>query len=349
MSGRDEAIAAFLAAQGYGDTPPVLLAGDASGRKYYRPQGSGDPVVLMDAPPPGEDVRPFMALAGHLIERGFSAPRILAADKGAGFLLLEDLGDDSYNRLITAAAEKEQPLYEAAIDLLVALQSGEAPSQLAIDHEETLSLATYDEELLLQEAALFTNWYLPALSGERSDALAEEFADLLRPMLQPLFAEREVLVLRDYHADNLMWLAARQGTARVGLLDFQDAGVGHPAYDLVSLLQDARREVPQTLEEAMIGRFLDRQRETGREIDDQAFRRAYALLGVQRNAKIIGIFTRLWKRDRKPAYLAMIPRVWGLLERSLQQGGFTALSAFFDQHAPAALRRTAPTPETLCQ
>lgn len=349
MSGRDEAIAAFLTAQGYGDTPPVLLAGDASGRKYYRPQASGAPVVLMDAPPPGEDVRPFMALAGHLVERGFSAPRILAADKGGGFLLLEDLGDHSYNRLITAAAEKEQPLYEAAIDLLVALQAGDAPGQLAIDHEETHSLAAYDEELLLTEAALFTGWYLPALTGNRSEALAEEFADLLRPMLQPLFATPRVLVLRDYHADNLMWLAARQGTARVGLLDFQDAVIGHPAYDLVSLLQDARRDVPETLEAAMIGRFLSLQRETGKEIDDQAFRRAYALLGVQRNAKIIGIFTRLWKRDGKPAYLAMIPRVWGLLERSLQQGGFTALSAFFDQHAPAALRHTAPTPETLAK
>ena len=347
MSGRDEAIDAFLTAQGCGAAPPVLLAGDASGRKYYRHQGSGDPVVLMDAPPPGEDVRPFMALAGYLIERGFSAPRILAANKGAGFLLIEDLGDDSYNRLIMAAAEKERPLYEAAIDLLVALQSGDAPGRLVIDNEETLSLAAYDEELLLTEAALFTDWYLPALSGNRNDGLTEEFADLLRPLLQPLFAERKVLVLRDYHADNLMWLAARQGTARVGLLDFQDAVIGHPAYDLVSLLQDARRDVPETLEDAMIGRFLGHQREAGKEIDDQAFRRAYALLGVQRNAKIIGIFTRLWKRDGKPGYLAMIPRVWGLLERSLQQGNFAALGNFFDAHVPVPSRRAAPTPETL--
>ncbi len=347
MSGRDEAITAFLTAQGCGDRPPVLLAGDASGRKYYRPQGSGDPAVLMDAPPPGEDVRPFMALAGYLIEQGFSAPRILAADKGAGFLLLEDLGDDSYNRLIRAAAEKEQPLYEVAIDLLVALQSGDAPGQLAIDHEETHVLAAYDEELLLTEAALFTDWYLPALNGNSEDGLTEEFADLLRPLLQPLFAVPQVLVLRDYHADNLMWLAARQGTARVGLLDFQDAVIGHPAYDLVSLLQDARRDVPQTLEDAMIGRFLGHQREAGKEVDDQAFRRAYALLGVQRNAKIIGIFTRLWKRDGKPGYLAMIPRVWGLLERSLRQGNFAALGNFFDKHVPVPLRRAAPTPETL--
>ncbi len=349
MSERPEAIAAFLAAENIADTAPAMLAGDASPRKYYRLQASGEPLVLMDAPPPGEDVRPFMAVAGYLAEQGLSAPRILAADKNAGFLLLEDLGDDSYRRIIRTEPDREELFYEAAVDVLVALQSAKAPERLAIDGKETHALAPYDEGLLLTEVALFTDWYLPTLNQENGEdeSLTEALADLFRPLLQPLFDDRQVLVLRDYHADNLMWLAARKGNARVGLLDFQDAVIGHPAYDLVSLLQDARRDVPPALEAAMIERYLEAINGAGMEMDAGAFRRAYALLGVQRNAKIIGIFTRLWKRDGKLSYLAMIPRVWGLLERSLQQGDFTALSAFFDAHVSAEQRRTAPTPETL--
>ncbi len=355
MSGRDKVIAGFLAAHGCGHTPPLLLAGDASFRTYYRATRDQGAVVLMDAPPPGEDVRPFMALARHLLARGFSAPRILAADKSAGLLLLEDLGDDSSNRVIEARPGEERHLYEAAIDLLVALQAGpgagagDTPLRIAVDDQETHRLPVYDAELLLQEAALFTDWYLPAVRGEGRGEPREALAELLGPLLPLLFAERQVLVLRDYHADNLMWLAARQGTARVGLLDFQDAVIGHPAYDLVSLLQDARRDVPEDLEAAMIDRYLESLSEAGQELDEDAFRRAYALLGVQRNAKIIGIFTRLWRRDGKPSYLAMIPRVWGLLERSLCHEDLAGLRAFFDKYVPAELRHATPTPETLHQ
>lgn len=232
MSGRRDAIAAFLANQDIADTAPAMLAGDASPRKYYRPRANGEPLVLMDAPPPGEDVRPFMAVATYLAEQGFSAPRILAADKDAGFLLLEDLGDDSYTRIIRAEPDREEFFYEVAVDVLVALQSAEAPQRMAVDEGETHSLAAYDEGLLLTEAALFTDWYLPALNGDR-EGLTEELANLLRPLLAPLLTDQQVLVLRDYHADNLMWLAARKGNARVGLLDFQDAVIGHRAYDLV--------------------------------------------------------------------------------------------------------------------
>lgn len=351
MISRQKAMAAFLAAQDIADTAPPMLAGDASPRKYYRALSNDGPLVVMDAPPPGENVRPFMALSLYLGERGFSAPGILAADKAAGFLLLEDFGDASYSRVIKADPGREQPLYEAAVDLLVALQSEAVPQTgplwLAVDGSERHALPAYDQALLLQEAALFTDWYLPALTGSGKAGLAEDLAALLKPLLAPLFAAKQVLVLRDYHADNLMWLPARQGMARVGLLDFQDAVIGHPAYDLVSLLQDARRDVPAALEAAMIERFLEARRDAGNAIDADAFRRAYALLGVQRNAKILGIFTRLWKRDGKVSYLDLMPRVWGLLERSLQHEDMAALSAFFDAHVPGAVRRVAPSPETL--
>lgn len=347
MSGRDEVIAEFLAAHGCKDAPPVLLAGDASFRTYYRTTKGQIPVVLMDAPPPEEDVRPFMAIANHLLAEGFSAPRILGANKSAGLLLLEDLGDDKYNDIIAATPGEEEGFYEAAIDLLVTLQSGEAPDESAVDAQETHLLPAYDVERLLEEAALFTDWYLPAVTGRQQADWREELGELLRPLLQPVCADEQVLVLRDYHADNLMWLAERQGTSRVGLLDFQDAVIGHPAYDMVSLLRDARRDVPESLEAAMIDRYLNAMSETNMEIDETAYRRAYALLGVQRNAKIIGIFTRLWKRDGKPSYLAMIPRVWGLLERSLQHEDFADLRAFFDARLSPELRAVTPTIEAM--
>lgn len=328
---------AFLERHGWRSAARARLAGDASFRHYDRLVRDGDPAVLMDAPPPREDVRPFVAIARWLGGHGFSAPRILAADLDSGFLLLEDLGDDRYSRVIPRQPELETELYRAAVDVLVALHAMPAPRDLPCENER-YAVPAYDEALYLRELYLFTDWYLPAVAGPVSRAEREEFAGLWAAALAPLQAADPVLVLRDYHADNLMWLPQRQGIARVGLLDFQDGVAGHAAYDLVSLLEDARRDVPEDLAEQMIGHYLDRRPH----LDAQDFRRAYALLGAQRNLKIIGIFTRLWARDGKAAYLELLPRVWGLLERDLRHPALRSIKAWIDARVPSPLRRVAP-------
>ena len=323
---RARRIARFLDSAGWGGAARRPLAGDASFRRYERLERGSARAVSMDAPPP-EDVRPFRAVAGYLAARGYSAPRVLAADAAAGLLLLEDLGSATYTRMLDEGAAPE-PLYAAAVDLLVDLHRGAPPRWLA----------PYDEATCLAEADLLVDWFLPAVGAPADAAARAAWRAAWRAVL-PSLPEAPVTVLRDYHADNLMWLPERSGLARVGLLDFQDALAGHPAYDLVSLLEDARRDVPEALAEAMIARYLAAMPDA----DPTAFRAACDALGAQRNAKIVGIFTRLWKRDGKPGYLKLIPRVWRLLESDLARPGLGAARAWFDEHVPPALRR-APTP-----
>ena len=334
MTARAPAIAAFLAHAGWADAARRPLARDASFRHYDRLDLDGRRAVLMDAPPEHEDVRPFMAVARHLLDLGLSAPRVLAADIPAGLLLLEDLGDTSFNRRIAETPGEERRLYEAAVDLLARLHTEPAPARLPVDAAQAFDVPDYDAGLLETEADLLPQWYLPALTGTDDPAWLRDWRALWRPLFPLVWPDRPIFVLRDYHADNLMWLADRAGLARLGLLDFQDATRGHPAYDLVSLLQDARRDVPPDLEQAMIRRYLD-----ASGADEAAFRRAYKLLGAQRNAKIVGIFTRLWRRDGKPHYLALIPRVWGLLERNLDLPELADLKAWLDGAVPADARR----------
>ncbi|RMF17543.1 MAG: DUF1679 domain-containing protein [Alphaproteobacteria bacterium] len=352
---------AFLSAVGCTDAEIEPIPGDASFRRYFRVRmkmtANSEPRsrILMDAPPEREDVHPFVAIDSLLRRHGFSVPEILAADPGSGFLLLEDFGDASFTRLLQKKRQRtalpdEDTLYAAAVDLLAALgrdielpigdivRIGWPPATLAREHApDDYRLAAYDAEKLRDEARLWIDWYLPLVTGRScDDKLLAEF----HALWDPIFTEIEdatgrdaVLVLRDYHADNLMWLSERTGIARVGLLDFQDAVIGHPAYDLVSLLHDARRDVPRDLEERMLRRYLDA---CGR--DPANFRRLYALLGAQRATKVIGIFSRLARRDGKSRYLKMIPRVWGLLEHSLTLAGEAALTDFFD-HLVAPERR----------
>ena len=332
MTSRAARMEAFLGTHGWGGAGRAPLSGDASFRRYARLRHHGRRAIVMDAPPPHEDVRPFIAVARTLAAYGYSAPKVLAADAAAGFVLLEDLGDDVYTRVLSAGGDPRQ-LYGAAVDLLIDLHrrppGGAHPA--------------YAMDLLLDEASLFTEWYLPAVAGAPSPAPATaEFGALWRGALEPARAGRAVLVLRDFHADNLMWLPRRRGLRRVGLLDFQDAVRGPPAYDLVSLLEDARRDVPAGLVAAMIERYL-----AASDLDAAAFRTAYAILGAQRNTKIIGIFTRLAARDGKAAYLDMIPRVWRLLERDLENPALAPLRAWFDRHVPAAARRRTPRPPAL--
>ena len=325
MTDRNSLSAAFLHQAGWGDARRGPLAGDASFRRYERLRRDDGDAVLMDAPPPQEDVRPFVAIARWLAGHGFSAPRILAEDVADGFLLLEDLGDDLYARLLREERADEDALYTAAIDVLLALR-----------HHPAAELAPYDARRLIDEALLFIDWYLPALTGAPADAATRDsFAALWQNLAPAAVAQQPVTVLRDYHAENLLWLPGRQGMARVGLLDFQDAVAGHPAYDLVSLLEDARRDVAPDLAERMLRYYIAQSGEA-----DAAFRRAYAILGAQRNIRILGVFTRLWKRDGKPGYQAFMPRMWGLVERDLAHPALADLRAWMDRTVPPQLRRT---------
>lgn len=269
----------------------------------------------MDAPPPHEDVGPFIAIARHLTGHGFRAPAILAEDRVTGLLLLEDLGDARMRETIDAGTSAELPLYEAAIDLLVALQA-----------HPPADVPPYDLAVLHREVNLLTEWFCPAAALEVDlPGYAAAWAEVLSRV-----DVAEVTVLRDYHAENIMLL---DGGA-LGLLDFQDALAGHRAYDLVSLLQDARRDVPEGVEAAMLDRFKAATR-PGADFDA-----AYAILGAQRNAKIVGIFTRLWQRDGKPRYLDLLPRVWAYLDRDLAHPALAPVTAWFDANIPAAKRGT---------
>ena len=339
---REAELAAFLAAAGWRADAARPLAGDASNRRYLRlgPDRGRPAAVLMDAPPgKGEDVRPFIAVTHWLRQQGLSAPAIAAADIGRGFLLLEDLGDDLYTRLLAAAPEREADLYGAAVDLLAGLATVPAPAVLGPE-DCRVHLPPYDSAVLAREAALIREWWLPAATGAAPGPdLAAEFDGLAAEATAAVAPVREVLVLRDYHADNLFWLARRTGRARVGLLDYQDALAGHAAYDLMSLLEDARRDTSADLREAMIARYLGRRRE----LDAVEFRAAYAALGAQRNLKIVGIFARLAIRDRKPRYLGLIPRVWGHLVRDLSHPALAPLAAWVARHVPP------PEPATLAR
>ena len=321
----------FLAEAGWGDAVRLPLPGDASFRRYVRLVGARGRAMLMDAPPPRENVRPFLAVARLLHRLGLTAPQILAEDASAGFLLLEDFGDDTYTRLL-AAGTAEAPLYALAVDVLVALNRRFA-ADMAPD------LPPYDEARLLTEAALLVDWYLPAITGRPTTAaLREDYLALWQALLPLARGVPETLVLRDYHVDNLMRLDGRDGIAACGLLDFQDAVLGPLAYDLVSLLEDARRDVPAELARAMRDRFLA----AFPTLDRAAFDRSYAVLGAQRNCKIVGIFTRLCLRDGKPVYLAHIPRVWRLIEQDLRHPALAPFAEWLDRHIPAGARCIPP-------
>ena len=328
-SERRSAMADFLAAAGWGRTVPVALAADASFRRYYRIVDGGRSVVLMDAPPPFEDVAPYVAVADILRRLGLSAPEVYAEDRARGFLLIEDFGDEIYTRLLAAGADAAA-LYCLAIDTLVALHRGVAAHGVP-------PLPPYDETRLLDEAELLVEWYAPAVLGAPLPTAArEDYLARWREVLPQAVLPATTLVLRDYHVDNLMLLRGRPDVRSCGLLDFQDAVCGPPSYDLVSLLEDARRDVPAVLRAAMTERYLA----AFPDLDPAAFRRSGAILAVQRNCKILGIFTRLWQRDGKPAYLPHIARVWRLIEDDVRrEPALRPIADWLDCHLPRATRR----------
>jgi len=327
MSERSARIEEFLARAGWAGVPRRRLAGDASFRRYERLQGGARRAVLMDAPPQ-EDVRPFLAVARILQGLGLSAPEILAEDIEAGLLLLEDFGDSTYTRLL-AEGSAEGALYSLAVDTLIELQRRFEPPLGS-------ALPPYDEARLLTEAALLADWYLPAATGrETAPGLRDDYLAAWRAVLPLAAALPTTLVLRDYHVDNLVLLEGRTGIAACGLLDFQDAVIGSPAYDLASLLTDARRDVPPALADAMTRRYLA----SFPAGDREAFATAATVLAVQRNCKIVGIFTRLCVRDRKPQYLQHIPRVWRLIERDLGHPALSPVRRWLDLRVSREHRR----------
>ncbi len=329
FSPRQLAMAAFLETAGWRGAAPTPLAGDASFRSYYRVRRGRRSAVVMDAPPPHEAVGPFVSVAAILREFGLSAPEVLAENRPEGFLLIEDFGDDTYTRLLRRGAD-ELALYTLAIDALVALQRAVAATAAP-------DLPPYDIEKLLGETALLTDWYMPLLRGApTSPALREEYLALWRAVLTRVAAPpRPTMVHRDFHVDNLMLLPDRPGARSCGLLDFQDAVLGPPAYDLVSLLEDARRDVPQGLRRAMTERYL-----AAFPVPDRAsLDLSAAVLAAQRNCKILGIFTRLWKRDGKSGYLVHIPRLWRLLEADLRHPALTDIERWIGCHLPPPARR----------
>ena len=307
----------FLAAAGWSGAAIDPLPGDASFRRYFRINRGEDSAMLMHAPPPHEDPQPFLRAAKWLDANTLRAPAILAEQAEQGLVLLEDFGNVRMREYLDAWPQDEEEVYRCAIDALVQL------SKLPAGPFTNYSLAEY-----LREVRLFTEWYCPA-RGLQVDAAGwvKAWEEVLAPVL--VNQRPGVTVLRDYHAENIMLLG---GLEQQGLLDFQDALAGHPAYDLVSLLQDARRDVAPELEAAMFDYYVSRADVAGDFLAD------YATLGAQRNAKIVGIFVRLWKRDGKPRYLDYIPRVWALLERDLAHPALAPVAHWFDANIPAELR-----------
>jgi hypothetical protein len=310
---------AFLARHGWGGARIAPLAGDASFRRYFRVHAAdGTTAVLMDAPPEKEDSRPFLAIGKQLDAMGFSAPQALATELEIGLVLLEDFGDDRVGPVLARDPGRETAVYESAVDILAALHrfpAGDVPP--------------YTEPELLREARLFPDWYLPAMGVAETPGYDAVWA----PLWDAVRAEPPVLTLRDYHADNLM-IIDRPGLRGLGLLDYQDALAGHPAYDLASLLQDIRRIVSPALEAAMIARYLSARPE----VEPAAFRTAYAILAAQRNIKILGVFTRLYVRDGKASYPAFHPRLWEMVTQNLAHPALAPVADWFAAHVPAAAR-----------
>lgn len=330
---RSQSITAFLESIGWEKATRDFLAGDASFRRYERVRHEDNIRVLMDAPPPWEDVRPFVRITQILRELSLSAPRIDAQDATQGFLLLEDLGDAAFSKVLAKDNTLEETLYFSAIDALVLLQT--RTKQTSAHYE----VAPYDTAVYLKEVALFSDWFLPQIVGHtEAQALREEFLGLWQQVLEKTALEQSVLVHRDYHADNLLWLPERDSIQKVGLLDYQDALWGDPFYDVVSLLEDARRDVSGAVRQACYNRFCAK---TAQE-DSKVAHQRYCVLAAQRNMKIIGIFTRLCVRDGKAHYLRYLPRVWAHTLSDLSHPSLSALQHFIELHVPEDARGEIP-------
>jgi aminoglycoside/choline kinase family phosphotransferase len=331
MDIREELIIAFLTENGWGTSTRTKLFSDASFRHYERLSNGEKSVMLMDAPPEKEDIKPFVNIDHYLRRNNFNAPQIYAMDEKNGFLLLEDFGNDSYTNLLSGKSSlsgkyEEEELYCAAIDVIAGL------------HRIPLAekIADYDYSLLMRECRLLVDWYLPNIGLDMDvKAAGEEYIEIWKDILTGIKPAEPVTVMRDFHADNLMWIPNRSGIERVGLLDFQDAVAGSPVYDLVSLLEDARRDVANDTVDACLKRYIKNRKV----LDKDEFMANYAMFAAQRNCKIVGIFARLAIRDNKPRYLSYMPRVWGHLMNDIKHPALAPLKKWISKIIPAAKRK----------
>lgn len=350
-------IAEFLDQSDWRGAQRRHLQGDASTRRYERIEvGDGRRAILMDMPAKSDsallrdgksygalvhladDIRAVIAMTGALRRMGLAAPEIYHHDMHRGLAVIEDLGD-----LVLGSLESEWPetelAYQVACDVLVHLATRDGPERLDLPDGSHHQVPPFDRDALLIEAELVLDWFWPECTTVQADAgVRQEFEDIWDRCFQELAAEPRSLLLRDFHSPNIIWLPDRSGLQRIGLIDYQDAVIGHPAYDLVSLLQDARIDVTPEREQENLAYYLDARAEADRNFDAGRFQTAYAIMGAQRCSKILGIFARLNRRDGKPNYLKHIPRVSGYLERNLRHPVLADLKAWYDAHLPPKLR-----------
>jgi aminoglycoside/choline kinase family phosphotransferase len=351
IAARAEQLAAvrrFLDQSGFAEAERQRLAGDASTRSYERLTLGDRQVILMNAPrrpdgPPvkdgrpysaiahlAEDVKPFVAIANGLRDFGFSAPEIYAADLDDGLVILEDLGTHEI-----VDGEPPAPLdicYELGVDTLVELHGLDLPNALPVSPNVDYEIPRYDSAAFLIEVELLLDWYLPHVGAPLQGAARDAFSALWREALLPVLNEPTTWVLRDFHSPNLLFLPEREHVARLGLLDFQDAVLGPAAYDLASLLQDARVDISERMELELLGRYAHARRGNRHDFNTSDFAKIYSTVAAQRASKILGIFARLNRRDGKPQYLRHMPRVWGYLQRSLAHPALAALNAWYRTH-----------------
>ena len=351
---RLQALRQFLDEAGYAEATRRRMAGDASIRSYARLIVNGGVFILMNSPrrpdgPPiydgksysaavhlAEDVKPFVAIDQGLRARGFSAPSIHHADLEAGFLITEDFGSSAF-----VEGDPPQPIrerYEAATDLLATLHRKCLPEILPLTSHADYRIPAFDVDALLVELGLMLEWYLPDRGITPSDDLRNEFVSMWRDLLQQAATAARTWVLRDYHSPNLIWLGERSGIARVGIIDFQDAVLGPVAYDVVSLLQDARIDVPEAIELALLTRYIKARHAADDAFDPAGFAANYALMSAQRNTRLLGTFARLNRRDGKPQYLRHQPRIWTYLSRSLAHPTLSRVRAWYDANIPPPVR-----------
>lgn len=314
---RNKEIKQFLKQYGWQNAKSEEITSDASNRKYSRLFKEKNTLVLMDSnPTENESIQDFIYYTNELRSHDFSAPKIYGSDVNNGFLLLEDLGKNNFASMLKNQPNLENTIYREAINQLIEIQNTTIP---------TFTLP-YDFRVLVKEVLLFADWYLSALQIPQK---SKNLLDILNPLFEKVLKQKPTLVLRDYHAENLIWLPKRNKNKRVGLLDYQDALAGHPAYDLASLLKDARRDVSFKLRDELTHYFLKQTK-----FNKELFLRDYSILSAQRNLKIIGIFARLSIRDNKPGYLNLIPRVWKNLQDDLLHPSLTELSSFIKINVP---------------
>jgi tRNA threonylcarbamoyl adenosine modification protein YjeE len=348
---RLRALRQFLDGGGYLEAQRQRMPGDASTRSYARLVRDDGTAILMNSPrrPDGpaiyggrsysaavhlaEDVKPFVAIANGLRERGFSAPAIRHADLDSGFLIIEDFGSAGI-----VEGDPPQPIaerYEAATDLLAALHRETLTEILPLAPQLTYTIPVFDIEALLVEMGLMLEWYLPDRGVAPGDDLRDEFVTMWRQLLQQPAAAAPTWVIRDFHSPNIIWLGERSGILRVGIIDFQDAVLGPAAYDMVSLLQDARIDVPEALELALLTRYIKARRAADAGFDPAQFAELYAIMSAQRNTRLLGTFARLNRRDGKSQYLRHQPRIWTYLNRSLAHPALSACRDWYAANVPA--------------